>query len=99
MSCLVGWNVLEYDRTSSQEVKSWTFPTFAEAEDFRRNRQELYKSIGLDKKRSFTTPSPEVSQEEIELLEKIMNDPKLLESIKRRWGNLTPRKDDRYPEH
>jgi len=96
---LVGWNVLEYDSTSSQEIRSWTFPTFAEADDFRRNRQEFYKSIGLDKERSFTTPSPEVSQEEIELLEKIMNDPELLESIKRRWGNLAQRKEDHYSEH
>jgi len=96
---LVGWNVLEYDPTSSQEIRSWTFPTFAEADDFRRNRQEFYKSIGLDKERSFTTPSPEVSQEEIELLEKIMNDPELLESIKRRWGNLEQRKEDHYSEH
>jgi arsenate reductase-like glutaredoxin family protein len=90
---LVGWNVLEYDRTSSQEIRSWTFQTFAEADDFLRKRQEFYKAIGLDKERSFTTPSPEVSQEEIELLEKIMNDPELLESIKRRWGNLAQRKD------
>jgi hypothetical protein len=89
---LVGWNVLEIDRASSQEVKSWTFPTFAEAEHFRLNRQELYKSIGLDQERSFTTPSPEVSQEEIELLEKIINDPELLESIKRCWHNLAERK-------
>jgi len=89
---LVGWNVLEIDRASSQEVKSWTFPTFAEAEHFRLNRQEFYKSIGLDQERSFTTPSPEVSQEEIELLEKIINDPELLESIKRRWHNLAERK-------
>jgi hypothetical protein len=96
---LVGWNVLEYDRTSSQEIRSWTFPTFAEADAFRRNRQEFYKSIGLDKERTFTTPSPEVSQEEIELLEKIMNDPELLESIKRRWGDLAQRKEDGYTEH
>ena len=90
---MVGWNVLEYDRTSSREIRSWTFQTFAEADDFLRKRQEFYKAIGLDKERSFTTPSPEVSQEEIELLEKIMNDPELLESIKRRWGNLAQRKD------
>ena len=96
---MVGWNVLEYDRTSSQEIRSWTFPTFAEADNFRQNRQEFYKSIGLDKERSFTTPSPEVSQEEIEVLEKIMNDPELLESIKRRWGNLAERKEDHYSEH
>jgi len=75
------------------------FPTFAEADDFLRKRQEFYKSIGLDKERSFTTPSPEVSQAEIELLEKIMNDPELLESIKRRWGNLAQRKEDGYTEH
>jgi len=96
---LVGWNVLEYDRTSSQEIRSWTFPSFAEADDFRRNRQEFYKSIGLDKQRSLTTPSPEVSQEEIELLKKIMNDPELLEGIKRRWGNLAQRKEDDCTEH
>ena len=96
---MVGWNVLEYDRTSSHEIRSWTFPTFAEADDFRRNRQEFYRSIGLDKERSLTTPSPEVSQEEIEMLEKIMNDPELLESIKRRWGNLAQREHDGYTEH
>jgi len=96
---LVGWNVLEYDRTSSQEIRSWTFPTFAEADDFLRKRREFYKSIGLDKERSFTTPSPEVSQEEIELLEKIMNDPELLESIKRRWGNLAQRKEGDHTQH
>ena len=85
---LVGWNVLEYDRASSREIRSWNFSTFAEADDFRRNREEFYRSIGLDKERAFTKPSPEVSQEEIELLEKIMKDPEFLEGIKRRWGNL-----------
>jgi len=86
---LSGWNVLEYERESSREISSWNFPTFTEAEEFRRNREEFYRTIGLDKERSFTNPAPEVSKEEIELLEIIMRDPEFLDSVKRRWGNLT----------
>ncbi len=85
---MVGWNVLEYVRGSSREIKAWNFSTFAEAEEFRRSREEFYRTIGLDKERSLTNPSPEVSKEEIELLERIMQDPKFLESVKRRWSNL-----------
>jgi hypothetical protein len=67
----------------------WSFRSFSEAEEFRLKRGEFYRSIGLDRKRGLTPPSPEISREEMEMFEEIVENPKLLRRVRRQFATKT----------
>jgi len=74
------WIVVEYQRSSGRRVKTWSFPSFNNAEVFRANREEFYRTIGLEKKRAFTPAIPKISEAEILLFQRIIENPE--------WMNL-----------
>jgi len=80
------WKVLEYERPSARKLTSWSFPNFNEAEQFRLEREEFYRSIGLDHKRRLTSPVPEISREEIEMFEEILKNPELLRRVQHKFA-------------
>ena len=79
------WVVAEYMASSGRRIKLWTFPSFQEAELFRLNRAELYRSVGLDKKRRLTAALPKICKMEMDLFEEIIQNPEMMVRIKRRF--------------
>jgi hypothetical protein len=75
------WVVVEYQRSSRRKVKLWTFPSFNDAQVFRIKREEFYRTIGLEKKRAFTRAMPKISDAEIELFQKIVEDPEWMSLV------------------
>jgi hypothetical protein len=69
------WVVIEYKRSSGRRIKLWSFPSFSDAEVFRVKRGEFYRTIGLEKKRTFTPALPRISDAEMELFERIIENP------------------------
>ena len=65
------------------EMKAWRFQNYEEAEEFRKKRKELYRSIGLDRERTLTEPLPEISGGEFDLFMKILQTPELLDHVRR----------------
>ena len=82
------WRVAEYNRRSSRTIKLWRFESYAEADEFRRRREEFYRIIGLEKTRALTDAYPEIAREEIELFAKIIQSPRLLQHVKRAFNLL-----------
>jgi hypothetical protein len=76
------WTVIEYATTSGRKIKSWSFPSFNEAEIFRAERLEFYRTIGLDKKRHLTPALPKISAGEMELFERIIENPEWMRRIR-----------------
>ena len=74
------WIVLEYERSSHREIR-WSFRSFSEAEEFRFKRKEFYRIIGLEKKRALAPALPEISETEMELFERILENPEWLSRI------------------
>ena len=79
------WVVNEYERTTHRKIKSWSFRSFSEAEEFRFKRAEFYRVIGLDKKRLLAAASPDISNVEMELFEMIVTNPDWLNRIMRKF--------------
>jgi len=79
------WVVIEYKPSSGRRIKSWSFPSFTDAELFRVKRVEFYRTIGLDKKRHFTPALPRISDREMELFEKIIENPELMRRIRNQF--------------
>jgi len=79
------WAVIEYATASGRKIKSWSFPSFSEAEVFRSKRMEFYRTIGLDKKRHFTPALPRISAGEMELFERIIENPKWMRRIRHQF--------------
>jgi hypothetical protein len=75
------WVVIEYRRSSGRRVKLWRFPSFNDAEVFRNKREEFYRTIGLEKKRAFTRAMPKISDAEIELFQRIIENPEWMSLI------------------
>ena len=75
------WIVVEYKRSSARKIRSWSFRSFNEAEDFRAKRKEFYRMIGLEKVRALSSASPKISRPELELFKTILSNPKLLKGI------------------
>ena len=75
------WVVVEYQRSSRRKVKLWSFPSFKDAEVFRIKREEFYRTIGLEKKRAFTRAMPKISDAEIELFQKIVENPEWMRLV------------------
>jgi hypothetical protein len=59
----------------------WSFPSFNDAEVFRLKREEFYRIIGLEKKRSFTPALPKISETEMQLFERIIENPEWMSRI------------------
>jgi hypothetical protein len=74
---------MEYERSSARWIKLWRFQDFFEAEEFRRRREEFYRTIGLDKERGFTRALPEISKGEIDMFNEIIQNPDLLYHVMR----------------
>jgi len=74
------WAVIEYERSSRRRVRLWSFPSFNAAEIFRVKRKEFYRTIGLEKERAFSPALPKISEAEMELFERIIENPE--------WMNL-----------
>ena len=79
------WAVIEYQRSSGRRVKVWSFPSFSDAEVFRVKREEFYRNIGLEKKRAFTPALPKVSDAEMELSKRIIENPEWMRVIIRQF--------------
>ena len=79
------WAVIEYSTKSGRKIKLWSFPSFSEAEAFRSERTELYRTIGLDKKRHFTPALPRISVGEMELFERIIENPEWMRRIRHQF--------------
>jgi len=75
------WTVIEYELSSGHEITMWNFTSFTEAETFRHRRQEFYRTIGLEKKRDLTKALPKISDAEMELFEKIIQNPEWMSRI------------------
>jgi hypothetical protein len=75
------WAVIEYERSTRRYIRLWSFQSFTDAETFRRNRQEFYRTIGLEKKRNFTPALPRISRAEMELFESIIESPEMMSHI------------------
>jgi len=86
VSILGKWVVLEYEHPSARKLISWSFPNFNEAEQFCHEREEFYRSIGLDRKRRLTLPVPEISREEIEMFKEILGNPELLRRVQHKFA-------------
>ena len=79
---LVGeWTVIEYERASGRRIWQWNFPSFTDAEVFRVKREGFYRTIGFEKKRHFTPALPRVSDAEMELFERIIENPEWMSRI------------------
>ena len=79
------WAVIEYATGSGRKIKLWSFLSFDEAEIFRSHRMEFYRTIGFDKKRHFTPARPRVSDGEMELFERIIENPKWMRRIRQQF--------------
>ncbi|HYW00378.1 MAG TPA: hypothetical protein VE862_02850 [Candidatus Acidoferrum sp.] len=79
------WKVLEYEHSTAR-IKVWRFRGFNEAEQFRRDREELYVRLGLDAERGFSKAQPEISKYEIDLFRKIVESPELLAQVLRSFN-------------
>jgi len=79
------WVVNEYERSTHRKIKSWSFRSFNEADEFRFKREEFYRTIGLDKKRVLAAASPDISNVEMELFERIVTNPDWLNRIMRKF--------------
>lgn len=75
------WVVIEFRRSSGRRVKLWSFPSFNDAEAFRIKREEFYRTIGLEKKRAFTQAMPKISDAEIELFQRIVENPEWMSLV------------------
>jgi len=78
------WTVIEYETSSGRKITVWSFPSFADAERFRHMRKEFYRSIGVDRKRGLTPALPKISDAEMELFERIIQNPTWMNRIKHR---------------
>ena len=85
MAFMGEWAVIEYKRLSGRKVKVWSFQSFSEAEVFRAKRLEFYRTIRLEKKRAFTPPLPKISNAEMDLFERIIEDSQLMALITRQF--------------
>lgn len=74
------WAVIEYEASSGRKITMWTFPSFTDAEAFRQMRVEFYRTIGLEK-RDFTPALPRISDAEMELFEKIIQNPEWMSRV------------------
>jgi hypothetical protein len=79
------WLVIEYATASGRKIKSWSFPNFNEAEVFRSERMEFYRTVGLDKKRHLTPALPRISDGEMELFERIIENPEWMRRIRHQF--------------
>jgi hypothetical protein len=79
------WAVIEYERSSRRRIKLWSFPSFSDAQLFRVKREEFYRTIRLEKKRALTQALPQISDAEMELFEKIIENPEWMSLITRRF--------------
>lgn len=79
------WAVIEYQRSSGRRVKLWSFPSFGDAEVFRVKREEFYRTIGLDEKRGFTAALPKISDAEMKLFKRIIENPEWMSLIIRQF--------------
>jgi hypothetical protein len=75
------WAVIEYERSSGRRIRLWSFPSFSDAEVFRVKREEFYRIIGLEKKRNFTPALPKISETEMQLFERIIENPEWMSRI------------------
>jgi hypothetical protein len=75
------WAVIEYERYSRRKVKEWIFPSFNAAELFRVKREEFYRTIGLEKRRALSPALPKISEAEMELFERIIENPEWMSVI------------------
>ena len=75
------WTIIEYEPSSGRKITVWNFPSFTDAERFRRTRIEFYRSLGVQKKRNLTPALPKISDAEMELFEKIIQDPEWMGRI------------------
>jgi hypothetical protein len=93
------WLVVEYQRSSHRKVKSWSFPSFNDAEVFRIKREEFYRTIGLEKKRAFTHAMPKISEAEIELFQRIIENPEWMSLVIRQFvGGWRKQELERYKD-
>ena len=77
------WQVVEYEHFTARTIKVWHFQDFNEADEFRRDRVGLYRSIGLYEESGFTEPSPEISESEMDMFTKIIENPEFLDHVMR----------------
>jgi len=78
------WTVIEYEPSSGRKITVWSFPSFREADAFRQIREEFYRTIGLEGKRGFTPALPKISDAEMELFERIIQNPAWMNRIMHR---------------
>jgi hypothetical protein len=79
------WAVIEYEPSTGRRIKQWSFPSFTDAQLFRRKRVELYRTIGFEKKRHFTPALPTISAAEMDLFERIIQNPEWMRRIMNRF--------------
>jgi hypothetical protein len=75
------WAVIEYEVSTGLKITMWSFPSFTDAKVFRHMREEFYKCIGVKRKRDLTPPLPRISDAEMELFEKIIQDQEWMSRI------------------
>jgi hypothetical protein len=79
------WKVVEYERSTGR-VKVWRFQDFNDAEKFRRERDSLYREVGVGADRELSEALPEISKSEVDLFMKIVDSPELLDQVKRNFN-------------
>jgi hypothetical protein len=79
------WSVIEYERPSGRRIQLWSFPSFHDAQVFRTERKEFYRTIGLEKERALTAAVPRISGAEMELFERIIENPEWMNLITRQF--------------
>ena len=80
------WKVVEYERTTNRTIKVWRFQSFSEADAFRQRREELYGLVGLDTANGLSKALPEISKLEVDVFQKIMENPELLAHVMRSFN-------------
>jgi hypothetical protein len=75
------WTVVEYEPFSGRRITMWDFPSFGDAEAFRRMRMGFYRSIGFEKIRDLTPALPKISDAEMKLFETIIQNPAWMTQI------------------
>ena len=80
------WKVIEYRRSTNRTIKVWRFQNFSEADAFRQRREELYIMVGLNAEHGLSKALPEISKSEVDLFKKILENPKLLDHVKRSFN-------------
>jgi hypothetical protein len=63
----------------------WNFRNFNDAEQFRIKREEFYRTIGLENERVLAPAVPEISETEMELFERILENPEWLSRIQHQF--------------